>query len=53
MRFWVYDEEGNLLRKFWDKESAQRFLQEGWKVVVQPKPVIKKPTVEEYGEALW
>lgn len=53
MRYWVYDEDGVLVRKFWDKASAQHFLQDGWRLVVQPKPVIKKPTVETHGEALW
>lgn len=36
MRYWVYDELG-LLRKFWTKWDAERFLQPGWKIVVQPK----------------
>ena len=53
MRYFVYDEEGELLRKFWDKESAQRFMQDGWKLVVQPKPQNKVPNIEEYGEARW
>ena len=53
MRYWVYDEEGVLLRKFWDKESAQRFLQTGWVLQVQPKPKAIKPTAELYGEARW
>ena len=53
MRYWVYDDEGILLRKFWDKESAQRFLQEGWRLHIEPKPKKKVPSVEEYGEALW
>ena len=53
MRYWVYDEDGILLRKFWDKESAQQFLQDGWKLVVQDKPKQIKPTVETHGEALW
>jgi len=53
MRYWVYDEDGVLVRKFWDKESAQRFLQDGWTLVVQPKHKQAKPTVETHGEALW
>lgn len=52
MRYWVYDEDG-LLRKFWDKESAQQFMQDGWRLFVQPKPKKIKPPVEEYEEALW
>lgn len=53
MRYWVLDEDGKLLRKFWDKESAQRFLQAGWELVIQPKPIKTVPSVEQYGEALW
>jgi len=51
MRFWIYDEEGKLFRKFAFKVEAQNFLQDGWKLVVQPKPA--KPTVETHGEALY
>lgn len=53
MRYFVYDEDGVLLRKFWDKESAQRFMQDGWKLVVQAKPKAVKPTAEQFGEARW
>jgi len=53
MRYLVYDEDGVLLRKFWDKDSAQRFLQTGWRMVVLEKPKKHVPTVEEYGEARW
>ena len=53
MRFEVYDEEGKLFRKFWDRYEAQKFLQEGWKLVEKAKPQNKKPTVEEFGEARW
>lgn len=53
MRYLVYDEDGVLVRKFWDKESAQKFLQDGWRLSVLPKPSIKKPTTEEFGEARW
>lgn len=53
MRFWVYDEEGKLFRRFAFKIEAQNFLQLGWKLVVQPKPQHKKPTPEEFGEALF
>jgi len=53
MRYWVYDEDGVLLRKFWDKDSAERFMQAGWRLQVQPKPVNTKPTTELYGEARW
>ena len=50
MRFWVYDDEGKLFRKFAFKVEAQNFLQPGWKLVVQPKPIKKYPTPEEFGE---
>ena len=56
MRYWVFDDDNVLLRKFWDKESAQRFLQAGWRLEVQPKiKQVKpaKPTPELYGEARW
>jgi hypothetical protein len=53
MRYEIYDEDGVLFRRFWDKESAERFVQDGWRLVVQPTPRKKVPTVEEYGEARW
>jgi hypothetical protein len=53
MRYWVFDEDGVLLRKFWDKESAQRFLQTGWRLEIQPKLIKQMPTIEKYGEARW
>lgn len=53
MRYLVLDEEGKLLRKFWDKESAQRFLLTGWTLVVLPRVVKSKPTVETHGLARW
>lgn len=52
MRYWVYDEDGVLLRKFWSKEEAEKY----GRVVVQPKQVKNKstlPTAETYGEARW
>jgi hypothetical protein len=51
MRYEVYDDEGNLFRKFWDEYSAQRFMQEGWKLVIKAKQ--SKPSVETHGEARW
>jgi hypothetical protein len=51
MRYWVYDEEGKLFRKFAFKAEALNFLQDGWKMVIQPKPKPKKITPEEYGFA--
>lgn len=53
MRYWVYDDEGKLLRKFAYKCQAQPFLQDGWTLVIQPKQRIAKPTVETHGEALF
>jgi hypothetical protein len=53
MRYGVYDEENKLFRKFWDKHEAQKFLQEGWKLIAKANPKVPKPTVETYGEARW
>jgi len=53
MRYEVYDEDNQLFRRFWDKADAEKFLQEGWTLVVKPKQRIVKPTVETHGEALW
>jgi len=49
MRYWVYDDEGILLRKFYTKEEAQLY----GKVIVQPKQKKVLPTIETHGEALW
>lgn len=51
MRYWVYDEDNVLIRKFDYKEQAESFLQKCWRIVVQPKPVL--PTPETHGEARW
>ena len=56
MRYWVYDEEGKLFRKFWDQHDAIKFLQPGWKLVTKAKEPKEKPvypTPEIYGEAKW
>ena len=53
MRFWVYDEEGKLFRKFAYLDQANNFLQDGWKLIIQPKQRKKNPTVETHGEALF
>ncbi len=53
MRFWVYDEDNVLIRKFDDKLSAEKFLQEGWRVEIQPRQKKDFPTPEKYGEARW
>jgi hypothetical protein len=34
MRYWLYDDEGVLLRKFWSMDVAEKFLQEGYKITV-------------------
>jgi hypothetical protein len=51
MRFWIYDDEGKLFRKFAFKVEAQNFLQPGWTLAIQPKPKPPKVTVEEFGES--
>jgi hypothetical protein len=51
MRFWIYDDEGKLLRKFAFKVEAQHFLLPGFKLVIQPKQKMPKPTIEQFGEA--
>ena len=53
MRYWVYDDDGHLLRKFHTKADALSFMQEGFRLIVQPKPKAVKPaapTAEEYGD---
>lgn len=53
MRYWVYDEDGVLMRKFYARADAQHYMQDGWRLVVQPKPAVVKPDVATYGEARW
>lgn len=53
MRYWVYDDEGKLFRKFWDSHDAIKFLQPGWKLVTKAKEKKVYPTPEIYGEARW
>lgn len=53
MRYEVYDEEGKLFRKFWDRFSAEKFLQPGWKLVTKAKYKKPTPTPETHGEARW
>ena len=53
MRFWVYDEEGKLFRKFWERSEAEKHLTDGWKLVTKAKEKPVKPTVETHGEARW
>ena len=53
MTYEVYDEEGKLFRKFWDRDTAQKFLQPGWKLVTKAKQKKVQPTTETHGEARW
>lgn len=53
MRYEVYDEEGKLFRKFWDRHSAEKFLQPRWKLVTKAKEKKSYPTPETHGEARW
>lgn len=53
MRFWVYDDEGKLFRKFAFKDQAKNFLQLGWLLVVQRKVRKTKPNIKTHGEALF
>jgi hypothetical protein len=54
MRFWVYDEEGKLFRKFWERAEAEKYLmQDGWKLVTKPKEKETKPNEDTHGRALW
>jgi len=43
MRFTIYDENGEPMRKLWDKEAAQAYIRyrEGWYFIETKKP--KKP----------
>lgn len=53
MRYEVYDDEGKLFRKFWERADAERFLQKDWKLVTKAKHKEIKPTPESHGEARW
>lgn len=56
MRYCVYDETGALFRKFDNRETAIKFLQPKWKLVIKAKekpPQKEIPTTENYGEAKW
>ena len=53
MRFEVYDEEGKLFRKFWERAEAEKFLQEGWKLVTKAKHQEPKPNIVSHEEARW
>lgn len=56
MRYWVYDEQGQLFRKFEYQDQAVKFIQPGWKLVVKPKekaPEKVVPTPETHGVARW
>ena len=53
MRFWVYDDEGVLFRKFHERHDAEKFVQPGWKLVPKPKEKEVKPNEDTHGRALW
>lgn len=53
MRYEIYDEQGKLFRKFWDRQAAQKFLQKGWKMVIKAKHIEPKPTPQTHGAARW
>lgn len=53
MRYEIYDEEGKLFRKFWDRHEAEKFIQQGWKLVTKTKHKEPKPTPETHGTARW
>ena len=53
MRYWIYDEEGMLFRKFATRDKAEKFLQPGWTLMVRAKEKPVAPTTETHGEALW
>ena len=53
MRYEIYDEENKLFRKFWERAEAEKFLQEGWKLVTKAKEKKVLPTPETHGEARW
>lgn len=57
MRISLYDEEGILLRKFWDKATAERYMIPGYTMTINPLERRRKPTMQELinlvGEALF
>lgn len=53
MRFWVYDDEGVLFRKFYERHEAEKFVQPGWKLVTKAKEKVPKPNEDTHGRALW
>ena len=53
MKYFVYDEEGNLMRSFQTRGEAKRYLQEGW--TIKFRQTIKRDGYSEsllLGEAL-
>lgn len=46
MRFTIYDENGEQMRKLWDKEAAQAYIRyrEGWYFIESKK--LRKPKFE-------
>ena len=54
MKYFVYDEEGNLMRAFQTKGEAEKYLQEGW--TIKFRKIVKRDGYSEaffvLGEAL-
>ena len=49
MRFLLYDDDGVLLRKFWSRDIAEKFLQEGYTIVEMKREKRKRiPKVSVY-----
>ena len=59
MRFLLYDEDGVLLRKFWSRDVAEKFMEDGYGIVELKKEKRKKVSkgshiqllIAELGEA--
>ena len=47
-KYFVYDEEGNLMRSFQTKGEAERYLQDGW--TIKFRQLVKR---DGYSEALF
>jgi hypothetical protein len=50
MRFSIYDENGELMRKLWDVESAESYIRhkEGWYYVEAKKQRKKKECLQSF-----
>lgn len=47
MKYFVYDEDGIMIRSFQTKSEAERYLQEGW--TIKFRQIVKR---DGYSEAL-